>query len=153
MHLSELLTIPRIDNTAEVGSKKRVLEQISELLSTSPGAPAQSEIFTSLLGREKLGSTGLGQGVALPHGRVSGIRSAAGALMRLEQPVDFDSIDDQPVDLVFGMIVPEAAEQAHLDLLAQLARLFSDAELCARIRQAHSAEEVLELIRATHPQP
>ena len=121
-----------LDHTAQ--SKKRVLEQAAHLLNGT-GDPAQAEqIFARLLERERLGSTGLVAGVALPHARLPGLTRSRGTFIRLRQAVDFDSQDGQPVDLVFALLVPEEATDEHLQLLAALAGLFRDAETCRTLR-------------------
>jgi PTS system nitrogen regulatory IIA component len=97
---------------------------------------SQSDILACLAGREKLGSTGLGHGVAIPHGRLPGINSSIGALVRLRHPVDYDTHDGQPVDLIFGLLVPQNATGEHLQHLAAVAEKFSDDEFCARARAA-----------------
>jgi len=119
----------------ESPSKKRVLERAAQLLSDGDSELSES-IFERLLERERLGSTGLAGGVALPHARMPGVTRTRGAFIRLAEPVDFDSLDDKPVDLVFALLVPEQATDEHLQLLAQLAGLFNDADMCARLRQA-----------------
>ena len=131
-------------------SKKRVLEHAAQLL--APHDPELSErVFERLLERERLGSTGLSGGVALPHARMPDIRHTRGAFLRLAEPVEFDSLDGQPVDLVFALLVPEEATEAHLQLLAELARLFNDAALRRQLRQAdaHQAYDLLAR-RITH---
>ena len=90
---------------------------------------ARSQVFDSLFAREKLGSTGLGQGVAIPHGRIKGLKEAVGAFVRLAQPVPFDAPDGQPVSLVFVLLVPEQATEQHLQILSELAQMFSDKAL------------------------
>lgn len=120
-------------------SKKRVLERAASLLSHGDSALAEG-VFERLLERERLGSTGLAGGVALPHARMPGVATSRGAFIRLSQPVDFDSLDGQPVDLVFALLVPEEATEEHLQLLAHLASLFKDPETCRRLREADTAQ-------------
>ena len=105
-----------------------------------------NEIFDSLLSRERLGSTGVGYGVAIPHARYEGATDAIGAFMRLDQPVDFDAMDREPVDLVFGLLVPEDCTDEHIQILAQLAELFSDPQLRTALRTASGTDEVMNLI-------
>lgn len=125
-------------------SKKRVLERAAHLL--SPGDSEQAEhVFERLLERERLGSTGLAGGVALPHARVPGATTTRGAFIRLAQPIDFDALDGRPVDLVFALMVPEEATDEHLQLLAQLASLFKDTETCEQLRSAE-AEQAYSLL-------
>ena len=134
MQIVDILAPSRVVRDAQVTSKKRALELLSELLAGSDPGLGQSEVFASLLGREKLGSTGLGHGVALPHGRLAGCQRPYGALLLLETPIDFDAVDGEPVDLLFAMVVPEASTDEHLQLLAQLAEMFSDPAFCERLR-------------------
>ncbi len=134
----------RLDDTSP--SKKRVLEQAAHLL--APHDTKLSErIFGRLLERERLGSTGLAGGVALPHARMPDITQTRGAFLRLASPVDFDSFDGHPVDLVFALLVPEEATEAHLQLLAELARTFNDPTLRAQLRRADSAQALDLLTR------
>ncbi len=117
-------------------SKKRVLEQAARLLAANAEEPAAELIFERLLERERLGSTGLVGGVALPHARIPGILESRGAFLRLAEPVAFDALDDQPVDLVFALLVPEDATAQHLQLLAELAGMFNEGALREQLREA-----------------
>ena len=112
----------------DVSSKKRLFEQVGLLVENSHGI-ARSEIFDSLFAREKLGSTGLGQGVAIPHGRVKGLKDATGVFIRLANPIPFDAPDGKPVNLLFVLLVPEQATDLHLQVLSELAQLFSSRSL------------------------
>ena len=123
--LNNLLSVDQVQLNLEASSKKRVFEQAGILFEARLGL-ARSTIFDSLFAREKLGSTGLGQGVAIPHGRIKGLKQAAGAFMRLATPVPFDSPDGRPVDLLFVLLVPEQATEEHLQILSELAQRFSD---------------------------
>src|SRR5512134_1124125 len=124
----KLLPASNILLDAEVSSKKRMFEQVGLLFENHQGI-ARSLVFDSLFAREKLGSTGLGQGVAIPHGRIKGLKEPVGAFVRLAQPVPFDSPDGSPVNLVFVLLVPEHATEQHLQILSELAQMFSDREL------------------------
>ncbi len=141
-----LLPAERVALDLPAGSRKKALEEIARLLVTPGKPPGADQIYEKILERERLGSTALGRGLALPHARIGGLRNPRGALLRLAEAVDFDARDGEPVDLVFGLLVPEQAEQAHLDLLARLARLFSDTELTSAIRNAASVSEILALL-------
>jgi PTS system nitrogen regulatory IIA component len=134
MQIIDILDPARIVTGAQATSKKRALEMASEMLAASSEELGQAEVFSALLGREKLGSTGLGHGVALPHGRLGTCGQPVGALLVLAEPIDFDAVDGQPVDLLFAMLVPEESTEEHLALLAQLAELFGDPGNCERIR-------------------
>ena len=141
-----LIVEARIGCDVPAPSKKRVLETVGRLLASGAPGLTQEGVFDRLLERERLGSTGLGHGVALPHARMAGVDRALGAFIKLEAGVDFDAIDDAPVDLVFGLLVPEQATQEHLELLGFLARRFSDAELCARLRRECAPGLVLTIM-------
>jgi nitrogen PTS system EIIA component len=147
MHIADLLNADRIACNAQATSKKRVLEQLSGLIADSVPQLTQSEVFESLIGRERLGSTGLGRGVAIPHGRLKGEVRPTGAFVKLTHGVDFDAVDGQPVDLLFALMVPESAVDEHLQILAQLAEMFSDPELCRRLREASGGGNLLELMQ------
>ena len=123
--ISQILTADQILLDLDASSKKRVFEHAGMLFEQKLGMPRAS-IFDSLFAREKLGSTGLGQGIAIPHGRIKGLKEAAGAFMRLSAPVPFDSPDGKPVGLMFVLLVPEQATEQHLQILSELAQRFSD---------------------------
>lgn len=136
MQLGELLTSSATQQGADIASKKRVLEVASEMLATSVNGTDADAIFTGLLNRERLGSTGLGLGVGIPHCRISGADKPAAALLTLAQPIDFDAIDSQPVDLVCALIVPDDGNDEHLKTLAGLAELFSNPQALSELRQS-----------------
>jgi nitrogen PTS system EIIA component len=140
MQIGELLSLDRVVDNADVTSKKRTLELLGQLLGSEETGLSADEVFDTLLARERLGSTGLGAGVAIPHGRMKGIGRAVGAFVKLREGIDFDAPDKQPVDLLFALIVPEECTDAHLDILAQLARLFRDADTVAQLRQCTDSE-------------
>ncbi|WP_456415648.1 PTS sugar transporter subunit IIA [Thiolapillus sp.] len=142
----DLLQPDQIKLSNTTSSKKRALETVAELLAAGTNTPSAEAIYEKLLDRERLGSTGMNHGIALPHARIKGISKPTGAFLHLATGVDFDSLDGEPVDLVFGLLVPEQATEAHLELLAELARLFSNPQLCAQIRRATSEEQVLQLL-------
>jgi PTS system nitrogen regulatory IIA component len=142
MEVTSLLSPDRIVCQAQVASKKRALELLSQLIAQAQGVATQGEVFESLLSRERLGSTGLGHGVAIPHGRLSSLSQALCAFVQLTKPIDFDALDAQPVDLLFALLVPKEATEEHLKLLAQLAEMLRDEELRGRLRSAVSPEEL-----------
>lgn len=144
MDIIDLISPDRIKCDAEVASKKRALEELSEMLASSTDALPASGLFNKLTCRERLGSTGLGHGVALPHARVEGSDQAVGALLKLEQGIDFDSFDKHPVDLLFALVVPEHFTDEHLKILADLAEMFSNEQLCESLRQAETPEQIYE---------
>lgn len=121
-------------------SKKRILEQAARLLAGSAEEPDAELIFERLLERERLGSTGLAGGVALPHARMPGLEESRGAFLQLANAVEFDALDGDPVDLVFALLVPEHANEEHLQLLAKLAAMFNEEELRERLRKAGTDE-------------
>ena len=134
----------------DVTSKKRLFEQAGLLFENNQGV-ARSVVFESLFARERLGSTGLGQGVAIPHGRIKGLKDAVGAFVRLAAPVPFDAPDGKPVDLVFFLLVPEQATERHLQILSELAQLFSDRELRERLATERDASSLHQTITAWQP--
>ncbi len=147
MQVSELLELERISCNTDAASKKRVLEQLSALLAGNQSELTQTQIFDSLLSRERLGSTGLGHGVAIPHGRVKNTDRTLVALLKLDHGIDYDAIDNQPVDLLFALLVPEQSTDEHLQLLSQLAEMFSDPELINQLRAANDSCGLLTTIR------
>jgi PTS system nitrogen regulatory IIA component len=127
-------------------SKKKVLENLSQKLAANATATTAEKIFQVLLERERLGSTGLGKGVAIPHARVPGLTHTIAAMLTLENPVAFESADNQPIDIAFGLLVPEEDTDHHLQHLSRLVALFRDPEICDKIRHADSAEAIFELL-------
>ena len=128
------------------GSKKRVLEQIAKVLGGDlPDLDSQA-IYESFIAREKLGSTGFGNGIAIPHCRMSGCTSPLSAVLRLDMPVDFDAIDGAPVDLLFVLLVPEAATDEHLELLRQIASMLDREEVRERLRRTTSGQELYQAV-------
>jgi len=146
MQLIDLLAPSRVVAGAGATSKKRLLETLARLLADNAGPDIERELFDSLCAREKLGSTGLGQGVAIPHGRTAAIANAVGAFLRLGEPIDFGSSDGRPVDLVFALAVPQHFTNQHLLLLSQLAEMFSDAAFCERLREAPDSAALMALL-------
>lgn len=134
MNIVDLLTPERVSSCTDIGSKKRLLEQLSELLAGSSPQLSQHEVFEALLNREKLGSTGLGKGVAIPHGRMAGLERPLCAFIKLDNPVDFDAADGQTVDLVFCLLVPEDSTEEHLQVLSTIAEIFSNPGVCTALR-------------------
>ena len=146
MKLTEIVSAERVVSGTAVTSKKKALEELSNLLATGAPNLSNQEVFNSLIGREKLGSTGLGHGVAIPHGRVASVERSVGAFVRLKQPVDYDSHDGNPVDLIFGLLVPQNATEAHLKHLAAVAEMFSDDAFCAKLRAAGDSANLYALL-------
>ena len=123
--IAKLLPPANVVVGLEASSKKRAFEQAGLLFENNHGI-GRSTVFDSLFAREKLGSTGLGQGIAIPHGRIKGLKDALGAFIRLAEPVPFDAPDGRPVTMLFVLLVPEQANEHHLQLLSELAQMFSD---------------------------
>lgn len=153
MFPADFLTVERISAANPAASKKRVLEEIAGLLASATESLNPVAVFDKLLERERLGSTGLGHGIALPHARMTGVSEARGAFIQLQSKADFDAIDQQPVDLVFGLLVPEQATEEHLQLLAKLATLFSDKDFCNRLRKAKNPQALLHEFILQEPIP
>lgn len=149
--LTGILAPERIVCHLRVASKKRVLEHVGEIIAAQRAGLLATEVFDSLIARERLGSTGIGHGVAIPHGRLANLDGATCAFISLEQGVDFDAVDGQPVDLVMALLVPAESTQEHLQLLSQLAEMFSDADLRRRLREARSSDELYRILSGWQP--
>jgi len=148
--IAKLLPPANIVLELDVTSKKRMFEQAGLLFENNQGV-ARSLVFDSLFARERLGSTGLGQGVAIPHGRIKGLKEAVGAFVRLATPVPFDAPDGKPVTLVFVLLVPEQATELHLQILSELAQMFSDRELRERLAAEQDSSSLHQTITAWQP--
>ena len=144
--IADLITPDRVACDVDVTSKKRGLEALSDLVAASDPALSAQTIFDKLINREKLGSTGLGHGVALPHARMDGNEAAAAAFIRTSDAIDFDAFDGEPVDLLFALVVPEHFTDEHLQILARLAEMFSDASFCSRLREAADDQSLFQLL-------
>ncbi|WP_019529749.1 PTS sugar transporter subunit IIA [Dasania marina] len=145
MSLSSILTLERTLCGAEGRSKKRVLETTCQFICQDIVSLDSEDLCDKITAREQLGSTGLGHGIAIPHCRIDNCSSITGALIKLEQPVDFDAIDGEPVDILFVLIVPNEAQDEHLAVLATLAKLFSTAEFCQQLRNAKTSQELFDI--------
>jgi len=146
MNINHLIAPDRIKCVSGISSKKRALESLSQLLGQGAVGTDPTLIFDRLIERERLGSTGLGHGVALPHGRLnfepSEQSTSIGCFIKLDQGIDFDSPDYQPADLLFGLLVPEQCTDEHLQILATLAGMFSDTDFCNQLRDCTTDEEL-----------
>ncbi|AMO38415.1 PTS IIA-like nitrogen regulatory protein PtsN [Thauera humireducens] len=142
--IPQLLPLSNVVVDLDASSKKRVFEQAGLLFENNQGI-ARSLVFDSLFARERLGSTGLGQGIAIPHGRIKGLKEAAGAFLRLAAPVQFDAPDGRPVNLLFVLLVPEQANETHLQLLSELAQMFSDRAFREALLNAPDAEHIHQM--------
>ena len=146
IRLENILTPGRSLVNVPGGSKKRVLEQIANLVARELPELDGQDIFESLIAREKLGSTGFGNGIAIPHCRLPGCSAPISALLRLDVPVDFDAIDGAPVDLLFVLLVPEAATDEHLELLRQIASMLDRSDVRERLRQAQGSDSLYQVV-------
>lgn len=144
MQLSSILTPERTLSSAPGSSKKRVLEKISQFICQDMAALDEHDLFDKIVERERLGSTGLGKGIAIPHCRISNCSQVTGSLFKLDEPVDFDAIDGEPVDLLFVLVVPDEAHDEHLSALATIAELFSDNDFCRQLRQSKNDQELFQ---------
>ncbi len=148
--VAKLLPTANVVLELSVSSKKRLFEQVGLLFENNHGI-ARNLIFDSLFARERLGSTALGQGVAIPHGRIKGLKEAIGAFVRLAQPVPFDAPDGKPVNLVFVLLVPEQATEKHLQILSELAQMFSDRSLRESMSAAPDAAALHQIVATWEP--
>ncbi|MCF6193159.1 MAG: PTS sugar transporter subunit IIA [Kangiellaceae bacterium] len=151
MNLDQLLSPSATLICDQITSKKKMLEKISEVMAKAIEVPAK-KIFDSLICREKLGTTALGDGVAIPHGRLAACQSATAVFILLETPIDYDAADGKPIDLVFAILVPEDAHDEHLHHLAEIAKILSNEELVAKLRHAHSDDILFELLECAAQQ-
>lgn len=145
MQLTDLLTIEAVVPSLKAGSKKQALQELSQVAARITGLPAR-DIFETLLQREKLGSTGLGQGIAIPHGKMPDLDRLYAVFARAETPIEFDSLDDQPVDLIFLLLAPESAGADHLKALARISRLLRDQVVVTKLRGSDNAEALYSIL-------
>ncbi len=148
--ITPLLQAACVEADLDAASKKHLFELAGELFERQHGTSA-GEVFDSLFSREKLGSTALGYGIAIPHGRIKGLKDTACAFFRLKTPIDFDAPDSLPVDLVFVLLAPSAATDLHLQILAELAQMFSEREMREKLRAAPDAASLHTLIAGWTP--
>lgn len=153
MNITDLITPDRVVCRDNIASKKRTLELLGELIASGQSGVSNQDVFDILIGRERLGSTGLGHGVALPHGRLQQSHKAIGCFVKLAKGVDFDAIDRNPVDLVFALLVPEHFTDEHLKILAYLAEMFSDQVFCEQLRSAKTDEALYQQLAYWKPSP
>lgn len=148
MDLSDLIEVSAVMPALKANSKKQLLQLMAEKAAAVMGIP-EREIFDTILQRERLGSTGVGNGIAIPHGKLPGVKRITGVFARLEVPVDFESLDDQPVDLVFMLLAPEGAGADHLKALSRIARVLRDADTVAKVRGTRDAAAIHALLSET----
>lgn len=149
MDLSDLLKPQAILPSLKAGSKKQLLQVLAEKAAELTGL-AERDIFETVLQRERLGSTGTGSGIAIPHGKLKNLKSILGLFARLEKPVDFESFDDEPVDIVFLLLAPEHAGADHLKALSRIARILRDPDMVAKLRGTPDAAALYAFLSA-HP--
>lgn len=148
--ISELLPAGNVVVGLDASSKKRVFEQVGLLFENNQGI-ARVKVFDSLFARERLGSTGLGEGIAIPHGRIKGLKEAVAALVRLAEPVAFDAPDGKPVSLLVFLLVPEQATQQHLEILSEVAEMLSDKTMRDTLLTQESPEALHQALSAWQP--
>ncbi|WP_068311510.1 PTS IIA-like nitrogen regulatory protein PtsN [Polycladidibacter hongkongensis] len=145
MDLNELIRPEGIIANLKATSKKQVLQELAGRAAAICGQ-SERDIFDTLLQRERLGSTGVGSGIAIPHGKMVNLDSLYGLFARLEKPIEFESLDDQPVDLVFTLLAPEGAGADHLKALARIARLLRNSDVAEKLRATTDADAIYALI-------
>jgi PTS system nitrogen regulatory IIA component len=145
MEIAELITLEGVVPNLRATSKKQALQDLARRAAEITGL-AERAIFDVLIERERLGTTGVGNGIAIPHGKLASLNRIYGLFARLEKPVDFDSIDEQPVDLIFLLLAPESAGADHLKALARISRLLRDKAVCEKLRGTETAEGLYALL-------
>jgi len=148
MNISDLLKPAAVISSLKVQGKKHLLQELSARAAQVTHLP-ERKIFETLMERERLGTTGVGQGIAIPHGRLGDIAEIAGVFARLETPIDYDAVDNQPVDLVFMLLAPEGAGADHLKALARVSRLLRNQAATEKLRAAKSAEALYAILTDT----
>ena len=144
--LDQILAPECVRSDVPAGSRKRTLQVLGEIFAAADPALSAQGVFDRLVARERLGSTGLGEGCALPHARVPDLGRPLAAFLRLRKGVDFDSPDNEPVDLVFALLVPEESTVEHLEIVAAVARVFSDDQVRSSIRSAEEPARIREVL-------
>ncbi|GGA38302.1 PTS IIA-like nitrogen regulatory protein PtsN [Pelagibacterium lentulum] len=145
MELADILSQESVIPCAKVASKRQLLQQLAEKASTLVGVDAQT-IFDTLLSREQLGSTGLGNGIAIPHGKIKGLSGVTAVFAKLAQPIEFDAVDDQPVDLVVMLLAPEGSGADHLKALSKVARLLRSEGIVDRLRSTKDEAKLRDIL-------
>jgi len=145
MEIADLLSPEAVLASVKTSGKKALLQELAERAAKLTGLP-ERRIFETLIERERLGSTGMGQGIAIPHGRIAGLSKIVGLFARLETPIAYEAVDDQPVDLVFLLLAPEGAGADHLKALARVSRLLRNKQTCEKLRAASKPEVLYALL-------
>jgi PTS system nitrogen regulatory IIA component len=148
MKLQDILSQDCTLCAVPASSKKRILEKISAIAATKISEISQQELLDSLMQREKLGSTGIGNGIAIPHGRLSKSNQVVAVLMTTDHAIAFDAIDQRPVDIFIALFVPESLCKEHLSTLQSIAKLFSDKSIAKEIRKCTSDQQLFQLVSA-----
>ena len=148
MEIVDLITPKSVIANLRVTSKKQALQELARFAANLTGEQERA-IFEVLLERERLGTTGVGAGVAIPHGKLAGLKHLHGVFARLETPIDFESVDEQPVDLIFLLLAPESAGADHLKALARVSRLLRDREMCEKLRGSDTGDAIYALLTDT----
>lgn len=146
MNISDILSPECVVIDRDCHSKKNALDILAKTIADSDNATSQTEVFDCLIARERLGSTGLGHGIAIPHGRLKHSKKTIAAFLQLETGVDYDAVDKAPVDLLFALIVPEDSTDEHLQTLAALAEMFSETAIISKLRQSRSSTEIHSIL-------
>ena len=145
MEINGLISPDTVIANLHATSKKQILQELSRRAANLTGEPERT-IFGVLMKRERLGTTGVGSGVAIPHGKLQSINKLYGMFARLEQPVDFQSIDERPVDLIFLLLAPETAGADHLKALARISRVLRDSKICTKLRGTDTADALYAIL-------
>ena len=146
MQILDILSVERVAIDVHAASKKGALEELARLVARDTPELTPAQAFDGLVSRERLGSTGLGNGIAIPHGRIKHLSSTVGAFMRTASALDFDAVDGKPVDLFFALFVPQEATGEHLAMLASLAEAFSNEELVGTLRTLTTTQNIHALL-------
>jgi len=147
MEIMDLLSADSIFADFKASSKKQAIQSLAKLMAQKHGL-SERTVFASLLDREKLGSTGVGKGVAIPHARIDGLECITGLFARLSHPIDFESVDDQPVDLIFMLLAPAEGSADHLKALARVSRLLRDEKVCEKLRMTSDNSALYAMLAA-----
>ena len=145
MEIEDILSADRIVTSLEAGSKKHAIQELAGTAAAQTGLE-EHEIFAVLMERERLGTTGVGSGIAIPHGKMVALDNLFGCFARLDNPVDFDAVDGEPVDLIFLLLAPESAGAEHLKALARISRVLRNNALCEKLRSTTTPERIFSLL-------
>jgi PTS system nitrogen regulatory IIA component len=146
MIISDIISLDRTECAVECQSKKRIFEVISDIAVKGNPQLDVNDVLASMLAREKMGSTGIGNGIAIPHGRIEGITDIVAIIVTSEEPIQFDAIDDKPVDIFFALLVPSEQTQEHLQTLSSIAQKLSDKNIVKALRNAASRDEIVSAL-------